>query len=245
MKKTLFTGLVIVALAGAAHATLYTYDFSTGLANGGVIPDGNTAGWSDTRTANLAADFGPLPSGTTTEITDVNVHLSISGGYDGDLYGYLVHSSGFAVLLNRAGRTSGDSYGYGDVGFNLTLDDTGTYGDIHTYQNVSGFGTKIVNGSSWQPDARNVDPATVTDLSSRSAYLSSFNTASANGTWTLFLADLSSGETSTLVSWGLDISVVPEPTTWALIAFGVGFVAVLVFREMRQRARVILPAKYF
>jgi hypothetical protein len=43
----------------------------------------------------------------------------------------------------------------------------------------------------------------------------------ANGTWTLFLADLSGGDQSQLLNWGLEISVVPEPTTWALLGFGV------------------------
>src|SRR5690242_1870037 len=122
MKKLIFAGLVTIAMAGAAQATLYTYDFSSGFNNAGVIPDGNVTGWSDTRTANLAADFGPLPAGTTTEIVDVNVLLNISGGYNGDLYGYLVHSSGFAVLLNRTGKTGADLIGYSDAGFNITLD---------------------------------------------------------------------------------------------------------------------------
>ncbi|MCX6894794.1 MAG: PEP-CTERM sorting domain-containing protein, partial [Verrucomicrobia bacterium] len=49
------------------------------------------------------------------------------------------------------------------------------------------------------------------------------DTHNVNGTWTLFLADMSGGDVSTLVSWGLNVSVVPEPTTWALI----GFVALL------------------
>ena len=30
--------------------------------------------------------------------------LNLSGGWNGDLYAYLVHNSGFAVLLNRVGR---------------------------------------------------------------------------------------------------------------------------------------------
>src|SRR5205823_2621880 len=96
MKKILLLSGLTVWVSCAAHATLYSYDFTSGFNNGGVIPDGNPAGFSDTR--NI--DLGALPSGTTSEITDVNVRLNISGGYNGDLYGYLVHSSGFAVLLN-------------------------------------------------------------------------------------------------------------------------------------------------
>jgi hypothetical protein len=36
----------------------------------------------------------------------------------------------------------------------------------------------------------------------------------------LFLADMSSGETSTVTSWRLELEAVPEPVTWALIVFG-------------------------
>ncbi|MFM2294366.1 MAG: Proprotein convertase P-domain, partial [Verrucomicrobiota bacterium] len=60
-----------------------------------------------------------------------------------------------------------------------------------------------------------------------------FGGANANGTWTLFLADLSGGDISTLVSWGMDISVVPEPITWALLAFAlVGGAMIFVRRRL-------------
>src|SRR5512147_1908086 len=110
MKKTFIAGFTMM-FAGVLNATLYTYNWNIGVA----LPDANPVGWSDTRTLSL----GTLPPGTTTEIVDVNVHLNISGGYNGDLYGYLVHSSGFAVLLNRSGRTGTDSFGYANTGFNV------------------------------------------------------------------------------------------------------------------------------
>jgi hypothetical protein len=47
-----------------------------------------------------------------------------------------------------------------------------------------------------------------------------------NGTWTLFLADESAGGgQSSLVSWSLSISAVPEPTNVALGIFGACAVA--------------------
>jgi len=216
-----------VMSAGAAQATLYTYGWNSGFTGGGVIPDGNTAGFTDTRTV---PDLFDKYVGDTAEIVDVNVRLRIDGGYNGDLYGYLVHSTGFAVLLNRSGRTGSDPFGYADAGFNITLDGSAAT-DIHSYGGNSG---NQLTGT-WQADARNVDPATVTDASSRSAYLSSFNTLDADGSWTLFLADMSGGDVSTLVSWGLDIEVVPEPTTWALIGFTVLFLAVTMVRMLQQR----------
>jgi subtilisin-like proprotein convertase family protein len=38
-----------------------------------------------------------------------------------------------------------------------------------------------------------------------------------NGAWKLFIADLSGGGQSTLVSWGLTVVTVPEPQTWTLV----------------------------
>ncbi len=193
---------VIVAASLQAHATLYTYNF-TGI--NAAIPDGDGAGYSDTR----------ILSGLTDEIADVNVTLNISGGYNGDLYGYLVHDSGFAVLLNRIGRTSTDEFGSSGSGLSVTLDDQAGGNDIHLAPYLPG----AVRSGTWTPDGRETDPANVLDTDSRTATLASFNGADPNGSWTLFLADLSAGDQSTLVSWGLEISTVPEPTTWALLAF--------------------------
>src|SRR5690242_4320481 len=89
--------VAVVAMALPASAAVYTFDFNSGLPNGGVIPDANPTGWSDTRNVDWNGQFG---SGSWN-ITDVNVVLNVSGGYNGDLYAYLVHGSGFAVLLNR------------------------------------------------------------------------------------------------------------------------------------------------
>ncbi|MCZ7638525.1 MAG: hypothetical protein M5U12_22225 [Verrucomicrobia bacterium] len=68
------------------------------------MPDGNPSGWSDTRT------LSGLPA---TGLLDVNVVLSVVGGYNGDLYAYLAHGGGFTVLLNRVGRTADAPFGYG------------------------------------------------------------------------------------------------------------------------------------
>jgi subtilisin-like proprotein convertase family protein len=46
-----------------------------------------------------------------------------------------------------------------------------------------------------------------------------------NGDWTLFVADLSTGETATVASWGLMITtaeIVPEPGSLALFVVGAG-----------------------
>ncbi len=208
MKMKYFSLMFLLACcAGAlnADAALYQYNFNSGFANGQDVPDGNPAGWSDTRT---------ISGQTENIITDVNVRLNITGGYNGDLYIYLVHSSGFAVLLNRSGRTVSDPFGNSGSGFNVILDDSaGT--DVHDY-------VYNVNPQTYQADGRNVDPATTLDTDTRSAYLSAFNGLDANGTWTLFVADMSGGDLteSHIVSWQLDITAVPEPVHVALGIFG-------------------------
>ena len=168
-------------------------------------------------------NLGTLPAdGTTTAITDINVSLNISGGYNGDLYGYLVHSSGFSVLINRIGRDGSNPFGNTGAGINVTLDDQGG-SDIH----VATFGA--VSGT-YAVDGRTTNPSTVVTGDARTALLDSFNTGNANGTWTLFLADMAGGDVSTLVSWGLTISVVPEPTTWALIGFALVVLGIALLR---------------
>src|SRR5262249_3288675 len=143
-------------------------------------------------------------------IADVNVRLNISGGWNGDLYAYLTHSSGFTVLLNRVGVSGSSSFGYGDSGLNVTFDDQASQSaDIHFYQTVAGFKTAMLQGGTgWRPDGRNVSPlspgATIA-AASQSATLNSFYRLDPNGTWTLYLADLSGGGQATLQSWTLSI----------------------------------------
>ena len=222
MKTTTILGSAAVLpllLACAANAALFTYNWSSGFSSGsGLIPDGNAGGWSDTR---------QLSGITESRITDVNVTLNVSGGYNGDLYGYLTYiptigsGSGFAILLNRVGITGGSAFGYGDAGFVIKLDDQATQStDVHLYQTVAGY--SLTAGAEWRPDGRNIDPLSSGasfDAAGRTALLSSFNNLDPNGSWTLFFADMSSGEQSTLLSWGLQIDAVPEPVSVALAIF--------------------------
>jgi len=147
----------------------------------------------------------------------VSVTLNLSGGWNGDLYAYLVHNNQFVVLLNRVGVGSGGVYnsaGYGNPGMNITLSDQGA-NNIHFYQNNS----PAYNGSgqltgTYQPDGRNVSPLTAPatlGATSPTTPLSSFNGLNGNGSWTLFIADVSPGDVMQVNGWGLDIAAVPEP----------------------------------
>jgi hypothetical protein len=210
--KTIGALMVVLGMAATAPATLFTFAYDSDFANAGVVPNGNPTGWSDTRSLTT----GDL--GTDTLIQDVNVVLNVSGGYNGDLYGYLVHSSGFCVLLDRVGTGSGSepqyTFGFSTAGFdNVRLDDGSLNGNIHDMSNPAN-GTYVSDGGT----------------------LASFNGLDATGSWTLFLADMAGGgDPSTVLSWSLEIEAVPEPTTWALIGFGFIFLAVGTVRVIRAR----------
>jgi subtilisin-like proprotein convertase family protein len=204
-KTTLALSAVCLLGLQLAKADFSTTTYNSGFNNGGLVPDGSITGWTDTRA--LTTGFNSM--------TDVNVRLTLSGGYNGDLYAYLVHSSGFTVLLNRVGLSPGNPTGYSNPGMNVTFDDqaSGTY-DIHFYQSQAGY--NILGGTAWRPDGRNIDPRSsgaTFSATSPTALLGSFNGINPNGSWTLFLADLSPGAQTTVTSWGLDITgvSVPEP----------------------------------
>ena len=95
MKKLLFTATLASLVSLPALATIsYTNSWTAGFANGGIVPDNNYSGWADTRTVSGA------PAGT---ISSLAVTLNITGGWNGDLYAYLVNGTGFTVLLNNIG----------------------------------------------------------------------------------------------------------------------------------------------
>ncbi len=224
MKKLLLFALILGAQALPVGAAFESYSFTPGLA----IPDGPSYGAADIHTI----------SSSILAITAVEVSLNISSEFNGDLYGYLQHGSGFVVLLNRVGKTAGNPYGYDNTGFNVTLSGAPLLNDIHNYQNFS----PLYNGSgqligTWAPDGRDVDPATAVDTDSRSALFSSFNTLNANGDWTLFLADISYGGASTLNSWTLNITgeltPIPEPVNVALAVFALIVAGSQVLRRKR------------
>lgn len=227
MISRVFTLAFALGLGASAQAGgLFLFD--TGNA---TIRDYDANGYQDSRT--LSGMAGP--------IADVNVTLSISGGFNGDLYAWLSHGTALSILLNRVGRSSTNGVGYGDAGFGMdtqpsrfTLDDQAGQ-DVHFYRaggytlNASGQLTGV-----WQPDGRALDPespASSFDTASRSNGLGVFNGLDPNGEWILFVADVSQGNISTLTEWGLEITVVPEPSAFSLAI--VGAAAVMISRRRR------------
>ena len=214
MKRILLLAALMTAVT--TQAVIYTTNWSSGFVNGTTIPDNNLSGWSDTRTVST------MPAGT---FIGLSVDLELTGGWNGDLYAYLVHDTGFSVLLDRVGvgEPGVSAFGYGDAGMNVNLAATGT--SIHQYGGGSTF-TAAPTGT-WMTD-------------NTSGSLGSFLSTSPNGTWSLFIADLSGGGVTTVQSWGLqmDIVAVPEVETWVAAALAGAFGAFWLNRQMFGRVKL-------
>jgi subtilisin-like proprotein convertase family protein len=214
MKPHILSCLFALGYSYSVNAATFSFPV------GATIPDGNLNGFQNSQTI----------SGLSGPITDLNVTLEISGGFNGDFYAFLTHGSMTTILLNRVGRDSTHQVGYPDAGFGpdalanaFTLDDQAA-ADVHYYRNSA----YSLNASgqltgSWQPDGRLLDPlspASAFDGASRSAPLSLFNGLDPNGPWTVYIADVSSGGEGSLVGWGLQITTVPEPAIPTFLACG-------------------------
>jgi len=213
------TLLTLLISSLPATAALY----SSGTINQ-VIPDGDPNGVALHMTVN------DQPPGNVVSL--VNVFFNISGGYNGDYYAYLSYNGILVPLLNRVGTSGTDPFGYGNPGFGPTslgvqfeISDSGAF-SIHNYQDHSPvYNSNGQLTGTWAPDG---------------GTLSSFNGQHPDGTWTIFFADQSGGDQGTLVNWSLEIdSIIPEPVTLALPAFGavILFTALVRFRT-RKRGRL-------
>ncbi len=200
----------------------------------GVLPALNAAVITESYTFNVGSTAGDIPDFSSAtfsqlisasqivQLTEVRVSLDLKGtsaapGWAGDMFVSLNRDLGTqtAVLLNQVGVTGVDSLGFGYNGWNVVFKDSAANGDVHLGQPTAP--ATILTGS-WQPDGR-LSPSG----SSRTALLDVFNSAAANSTWYLHVADLSSSGTMTLNSWTLSFtgdtsSSVPEPQHFAAFA---------------------------
>ncbi len=198
MKKTL-TILCLLLTAGWASATLFRFPTTGSL--GLDITDGSPIGVYNQGTV----------SGEGTVVTAITVGFNITGGFDGNLYAYLVAPNGEVVtLLNHIG--------------------TGTFGSL-----ASGFDSSfLLSGTSGEdlssPTANGTPGQQLTGTFLVSG-LTRFNGDNPNGTWTLFFADtVAGGGTSVLNSWTLNITAVPEPVALALAVFAAMLLALAALK---------------
>ncbi len=200
---------MVLTIVAAASGRTNTYDFSFNVNS--AVPDGNPSGMINQQ----------VVTGTLGAISDLNVALSLSVPRNADLYAYLSYDGRISVLLNRVGVASNNPFGYDAPGLSITLDDQSA-NNVHWYEQFSP--TFNLSGrllGTWQPDGRDVDPDNVNEGVTPTALLNGFNGHSANGTWTLFVADLSSdGEPTAVENWSLQIATIPEPGTSSFAVLG-------------------------
>lgn len=237
--KTSFKTILLVGLLGFAPlVSRAAIDFT--------FVSGNTynATWSGTQALpdnNLSGvayglDFNV---GGINYIGDVSVEVSISGGYNGDLYAYLSHGDSIVVLLNRIGRTAGNADGTATSGLSTFTLSSLAATDVH---GASGTAGQPLTGT-YAPDGRYISPTAsgaTFDAAARNATFSTLVNDDPNGTWTLFFADASPGFSGSLMSWNVNVDAfatpVPEPITWAMGGFGALFGGLQWRRYLRSRA---------
>ena len=182
LKKSMRLQVLIAGLVLALGAEMARGDFT--FSGAGEIPDGNLVGLMSIGTVS------GLPS-YPYRVLGMTVTLDVSGGFNGDLYAYLVGPDE-TTHVDLMGVAGGD-FDHSGSGLQITLSDAAS----QSYQS-----------------AAQVDGAVFTGTYRPVVSLGTFTGSAANGTWRLYIEDQSGGGgTATLNSWGLAISTaaVPEP----------------------------------
>ncbi|MEI7806885.1 MAG: hypothetical protein WCJ07_00190 [Verrucomicrobiota bacterium] len=154
MQKKLTILFLLLTVTWAQATLTLSQSFTPG--NGGVA-DGNPVGVVFSGTFNQAS---PLD-----QVLGVTVNLSISGGYNGDLFAYLIAPNGTLVVLLDQPGVAVNGFGAYGAGMNISLSDAGST----SIQNERSG--NILSGTYQAADN-----------------LSDFNGLLANGTWALFFS---------------------------------------------------------
>jgi hypothetical protein len=163
-------------------------------------------------------------SGVEGTIDSLTVTLDITGdptAYNGDYYAYVQFGSGLDVLLNNIDNGNGNNPG---DGMDVTFSDTGVDGSIQNA--VSAPPTAMLTGS-YVPDSGGFASGSYpgdTGLEGQN---------NANGTWTLFIADESTGDVGQLVGWSVAMTAPDNGSTLLLLGMGVGFLGLCSLRQHR------------
>jgi hypothetical protein len=208
VKRTLATLAIIVGallpLSLFAQSIIVTVD-----GDGVTVGNGAAAPGSPYPSIiNITDSFGT--------ILDLNVILhGVSHTFSDDFDILLLGPNGAAVMLLS---DTGGSHGMSGV--ELTFDDSAAGELSPSAQIVSGTYRPSNNGGgadNMPAPAPNQQYLTV---------LSAFNGIEPTGDWQLFIADDRSGDGGLITGWSLQftLAAVPEPSTWALMALGLGSV---------------------
>jgi hypothetical protein len=97
--------------------------------------------------------------------------------------------------------------------------------------------TSLIQSQSLNPNT----PTTYTIDFTTSGFQTTFNGQNPNNAWTLFFADTDPGGQTTLNSWSLNITAVPEPVNVALGIFGLGLTGAAAVRFYRRSRTAAQP----
>lgn len=200
-------GSLLLNWSQPALANLYTFTgpnlsdaYTTGpISPSQLIPDNSPVG--------VGYGFNFTTAGLN--VSDITLTINLSGGFNGDMYGYLQHNGTLVELITPT-----------------TLSANAQVGSTINISLASGFQAALSS-------------ATAVDLAQGGltfAAVGNFNNfvgMDAAGLWTLYFADHGAGDQMTLNSFTLSMTAipVPEPQTWAML--GGGFAVLLLFRKRR------------
>ena len=208
--KSFLTALLLLAGIGVRATVILSQSFS-----GGPITEGDPTGITFTGNFNTA--------NTGDDVLGLAVHLNVTGGYVGDYYAFLVAPDRTHVtLMNQPGT---DGYGAPATGLDNVILASGSFGNIQDQNGTTG----VAFSGTYNALGNLADFGTVGSPG-----------GPANGTWTLFFADLGSGGGSPdLTSWSLDVTVVPEPVPAALAVFAGVVLACAGWRWLRHSSQTL------
>jgi hypothetical protein len=201
MKKSLVLAAVIFSGALAGNAQLVTYDFDAGNATPSVVDGDLTAG-------NFAISAGNVtfPQGNPTSGS------GISGiGWNGLAYN---KSWSFVVTANP-----GISFDLFELTFDHRRSGTGPVSwEVSINGTPTGSGS-LATADTWFSES--LELSGFNTLESATVTLTAYGASGSTGTWRL----------DNVVLDGMTLTVVPEPSTWALLGGGLAFLAY----RMRRR----------
>ncbi len=206
----------------------------------GVITDSSGAGFNipDNDPTGITSSITITQDET---VTDVEVTLTgLNHTWAGDVTATISNGTVTSTLFARVGDpggTSGDSSAFnGDY----TFSDDGN--DLWAEADDAGFGVTIPNLDYKASGVANSQVVLATD----------FENQSSAGTWTLFMSDVASGDTGSLIGWGIQLTttsgdvtptgVVPEPGTMTMFTIFAGLGS-FGFARRRVRHRAGTPFK--
>jgi subtilisin-like proprotein convertase family protein len=207
-----------LALSQAAHAEVITQIFTSADDPIALIDDAY-----DGQTASMTSKSIQVSIPGTVQATDINVRVTITHAFVGDLVIKLEDPHGSIInLLLRPGLPGGPDDGTGTGGdssnlsaaFPISFDDEAISGVLAESMGQGISGTAIIGNTGVNGRHDNYVPEGEGDP------LSTLDTIDPNGQWKLYVADAALGQTGTVIQWEITVTAgtIPEPATLLLLS---------------------------